>query len=168
MPVGEYSLRLQNGTHRLHYIVVYIFLQTTVLIGITGGFVAPDPNAIYTITKPLNNNKLNITSAIRTDGIPGLQDTLPKSISSEDEHTTALVEELHGILKTIPTESPPGSEDIYGLDTSIAWGSDDLEWVNGGPQGCGGGTSTVHPTPEEKAKFKRAVEIVHELIKKDK
>lgn len=137
------------------------------IIGITGGFAPPDPEAIHTITRPLDRNELLITSAIRTAGNQGLQGAIPKSISSENEHTASLVEELHGILKTIPTEQPPGSEDIYGLDTSIAWGSDDLEWVNGGPQGCGGGTSIVQPTPEEKGKFKRAVEIVHELIKKD-
>ena len=89
-------------------------------------------------------------------------------ISSKDEHTASLVDELHAILKVIPTEYPPGSEDIYGLDTSIAWGSDDLQWMNGGPQGCGGGTSTVQPTQEEKDKFKRAVEIVKELVQKDK
>jgi len=100
--------------------------------------------------------------------VPHLQDALPKKISSKDEHTASLVEELHGILKTIPVESPPGSEDIYGLDTSIAWGSEDLEWINGGPAGCGGGTSFVQPTEKEKAKFKRAVDIVHELVKKDK
>ncbi|KAG6835244.1 hypothetical protein H0H93_003580, partial [Arthromyces matolae] len=63
----------------------------------------------------------------------------------------------------LPTEFPPGSEDIYGLDTSIAWGSEDLEWVNGGPQGCGGGPSEVQATDEQKAKFKRAVDIVQEL-----
>ena len=84
-----------------------------------------------------------------------------------DKHTVSLVEELYGILKTIPTESPRGSQDIYGLDTSIAWFSDDLEWMNGSPQGCDGGISEVQPTEEEKAKFKRAVDIVHELVKKD-
>ena len=39
--------------------------------------------------------------------------------------------------------------------------------MNGGPEGCGGGTSEVQPTPEEKAKFKRAVDIVHEIVGKD-
>jgi hypothetical protein len=63
-------------------------------------------------------------------------------------------------------EDPKGSEDIYGMDTSIAWGSDDLEWYNGGPQGCGGGNSTVKATAKDKAKFKRAVEIVNELVNK--
>ncbi|KAF8964802.1 hypothetical protein BDZ97DRAFT_1659734 [Flammula alnicola] len=147
MPVGEYSLRLQNG--------------------ITGGFAPPTPNAIYTITQPLNSDTLTIASSIRPAGTPSLQDIAPKFISSKIDHTAALVEELYGILKTLPTESPPGSEDIYGLDTSIAWGSDDLQWMNGAPGGCGGGSSTVHPTAEEKAKFKRAVDIVHELVEKD-
>jgi len=148
MPVGEYSLRLQSG--------------------ITGGFAPPVPNAIYTITQPLNKNTLTISSIVRPDGKPDLQEAAPKSISSEDEHTASLVDELYNILKVIPTEYPPGSQDIYGLDTSIAWGSEDLEWINGGPGGCGGGTSTVQPTQEDKVKFKRAVEIVNELVQKEK
>ena len=89
---------------------------------------------------------------------------MPKSISAADAHTAALVNELKDILKSIPTESPPGSEDIYGLDTSIAFGSDSLMWMNGGPSGCGGGTSTVKATAEDKQKFKRAVEIVEQLV----
>ena len=77
-----------------------------------------------------------------------------------------LVDELHNILKTLPTEKPPGSQDIYGMDTSISWGSQDLEWHNGGPAGTTGGISTVQATDEEKVKFKRAVEIVKELATK--
>jgi hypothetical protein len=52
------------------------------------------------------------------------------------------------------------------MDTSIAWGSDDLQWMNGGPQGCGGGKSQKQANDEEKAKFKRAVEIVNHLVGK--
>jgi len=148
MPVnGEYSFRLQKG--------------------IAGGFAPPTPSAIYTFIRPLNKNNLYITSSIRPDGTPALQEAVPKSISSED-HTASLVDELYNILKTLPTESPPGSEDIYGLDTSLFWFNKDLEWMNGGPEGCGGGTSDVQATAEEKAKFKRAVDIVHEIVEKDK
>ncbi|KJA25340.1 hypothetical protein HYPSUDRAFT_85467 [Hypholoma sublateritium FD-334 SS-4] len=143
MPVGEYSLRLQHG--------------------ITGGFAPPTPNAIYTITQPLKSDTLVVTSAIRADGTPSLQDFAPKHISNKNDKVSNLVEELHSILKELPTEQPPGSQDIYGLDTSIAWGSDDLEWMNGSPQGCGGGISEVQATEEQKAKFRRAVDIVTEL-----
>ncbi len=56
-----------------------------------------------------------------------------------------------GSSRRSPRRSPPGSEDIYGLDISIAWGSEDLMWQNGGPSGCGGGTSSVQATDEDKA-----------------
>jgi len=144
MPPAEYFVRLQHG--------------------ITGGFAPPTPDAVYTLTQVGGQPSLAITAAVRHSGTPSLQDAAPKSVTPDDR-TTALVDELHGILASIPTESPPGSEDIYGMDTSIAWGSDDLEWYNGGPQGCGGGTSTVKATEEHKAKFKRAVEIVQQLVK---
>lgn len=63
-------------------------------------------------------------------------------------------------------ESPPGSEDIYGLDISIAWGSEDLMWCNSGPEGCGGNESQVKASEEEKLHFKRAVEIIEQIVNK--
>jgi hypothetical protein len=107
-----------------------------------------------------------VLSSIREPGTPALSDAAPKSISASDSSTTKLVDELESILKGLPTESPPGSEDIYGLDTSIMFGSNNLEWQNGGPQGCGGGFSEVKVTDAQKADFKRAVEIVTELVGK--
>ena len=81
------------------------------------------------------------------------------------EDVDELVEELQSILKTIPTEDPPGSEDIYGFDTSIMWGSDEFEWRNSGAQGCGG-FSEVKASDEDKVKFKRALEIAETLVAK--
>ena len=135
--------------------------------GITGGFAPPTPNAIFTITGTPTTD-LHVTSAVRPDGTPSLEEALPKSLSASEPATVGLLEELYGILKTIPVESPPGSEDIYGLDTSIAFGCDEFMWMNGGPQGCGGGVSAVQATPEDKAKFKRAVEIVEKLVSEAK
>ncbi|KDQ54035.1 hypothetical protein JAAARDRAFT_38626 [Jaapia argillacea MUCL 33604] len=146
MPPSEFSFRLQQG--------------------IAGGFAPPTPNAIYTVTASANKPSLFITSAVRPAGTPSLADAVPKSLAVDAGNTSALVDELHGILKELPTEQPPGSEDIYGLDTAIAWGSDDLEWMNGRPQGCGGGFSEVQPTGQQKEKFKRAVAIVEELVSK--
>lgn len=103
-------------------------------------------------------------SAIRPDGTPSLQDAVPKSLSKFAPGVDGLLGELYTILKSLPTESPPGSEDIYRLNTSIAFGCEDFRWMNGGPSGCGGGTSKVQATEEEKAKFKRAVDIVHKLV----
>ena len=133
--------------------------------GIQGGFAPPTPNFIHTITLPLDNDCLTVTSAVRPHGTPSLQDIAPKFVKVEG--TESLADELLGILKELPTESPPGSEDIYGLDTSIAWGSEELQWMNGAPDGCGGGTSSTQPTEEQKAKFRRAVEIVTTLVEKD-
>jgi len=154
MAPKEFSVRLQEG--------------------ITGGFAPPTPSAIHSITTNVTQPVLNVTSAVRPDGTPQLRDAVPKTLSvSPDsdsnpdvQHTLKLVEELHTILKSIPVEFPPGSQDIYGMDTSIAFQSDDLEWYNGGPSGCGGGTSEVQATDDNKKSFKRAVEIVNELVAK--
>lgn len=83
----------------------------------------------------------------------------------KDQSVDVLVEELQTILKSIPTEDPPGSEDIYGFNTSILWGSDEFVWRNAGPQGCGG-YSNVRVNDEQKAKFKRALDIADALVAK--
>ncbi|CAE6383524.1 unnamed protein product [Rhizoctonia solani] len=135
--------------------------------GITGGFAPPTPNAIHQLTRSNDNpDSLLIQSMVRPGGTPSLQPHPPKELTQLDDPghaSNSLVDELHTILKEIPTEQPPGSEDIYGMDTSIMWASEDLEWMNGGPSGCGRGTSVVQPTDEQKAKFKRAVEIITQL-----
>ncbi|CAE6464768.1 unnamed protein product [Rhizoctonia solani] len=146
MPPQEFLVRVQHG--------------------ITGGFAPPTPNAIHQLTRSGDSpNSLFIQSMVRPDGTPSLQEHPPKEfpIGDPSHGSHSLVDELHAILKDIPTEQPPGIEDIYGLDTSIMWASEDLEWMNGGPSGCGHGTSDVQPTEEQKAKFKRAVEIVTQL-----
>ncbi|CUA69307.1 hypothetical protein RSOLAG22IIIB_08431 [Rhizoctonia solani] len=151
MPPQQFLVRLQHG--------------------ITGGFVPATPNAIHQLTRSSDTpGSLFIESMVRPEGTRDLQPHPPKDLAIGDSShgSNALVEELHSILKTIPTEKPPGSEDIYGLDTSIMWMSDDLEWVNTAPQGCVGGGSEVKPTEEQIAKFKRAVEIVDELTKLEK
>ncbi|KAG6864515.1 hypothetical protein C0991_009002, partial [Blastosporella zonata] len=129
---------------------------------IAGGFAPPIPDAIYTIDKASDTSQLFVQSQIRPDGTPDLQLAPSQSLSAEDHDV--LITKLHNILKDLPTEQPPGSQDIYGLNTSIAWMSDDLEWYNGGPAGCGGGESFVQPTEEQKANFKTAVDIIHAVM----
>ena len=168
MAPNEFFVRLQKGM--MHLLALIRPLRNIGYIGITGGFAPPTPSEIHALTRSTDRpHLLAVDSQYRQDGTPSLQSTNlePKTVSLEgnNEHQ-GLVDELHGILKTLPTEKPAGSQDIYGMDTSIAWGSADLEWYNGGPSGCSGGTSTVQATDEEKAKFKRAVEIVRLLATK--
>ncbi|KAK2688036.1 hypothetical protein QWA68_013305 [Fusarium oxysporum] len=127
----------------------YIRLQK----GIAGGIVPPTPSLIIQIgTGDGDSLQVSIT---RQSG-----DEETKTVAAADND--ALIDELHGILKEIPPTSPPGSEDIYGLDTGITWMSNDLEWTNGDSI-SGQGKSYVQPSPEEKEKFERAVEIIKEI-----
>jgi hypothetical protein len=109
-------------------------------------------------------SSLQVLSQIREPGTPNLSAAAPKSLAAGSGDVSALVDELESILRDLPTEQPPGSEDIYRMDTSIMYGSKTLEWCNGGPQGCGGGTSSVEATDEQRSQFKRAVEIVNKLV----
>jgi len=130
--------------------------------GITGGFAPPTPSAVHSLTRSSNNPGVILVSSLsRADGTPDLAPHPPKELNADAQ--SGLIDELHDILKSIPVEKPPGSQDIYGLDTSIAFLSADLEWYNGGPEGCGEGPSFVQAAPADKEKFKRAVAIIEEL-----
>jgi len=131
--------------------------------GITGGFAPVTPSAVYTIQKANSAPSIVIQSAERPDGTPSLLDSAPKSIQSADTGAEKLVDELEGILKSLPTESPPGSQDIYGLDTSIMFGSDNFVWRNNAAEGCEN-MSETQPTEEQKQQFERAVDIIKELV----
>ncbi|RGP66715.1 hypothetical protein FSPOR_6455 [Fusarium sporotrichioides] len=124
--------------------------------GITGGFAPPTLSLI--ISMQVNGDDLQISINRNTVGDMSEESRTVAIVDHEDT-----IDKLGEILHELPTEDPPGSEDIYGLDTGIAWGSEDLEWWNGGPNGVGGGQSSVQPTPEQKNKFKRAVEIVYKI-----
>jgi hypothetical protein len=133
--------------------------------GITGGFAPPTPTAVHQLALSREQPALvQITSSLRPHGTPTLQDAMPKTLAADA--ADPLVDELHALLKDLPTEQPPGSQDIYGLDTSIMFGMDGFEWCNGGPAGCGGGESMVQVNDAQKKQFKRAVEIVNELVQK--
>ncbi|KAB5590976.1 hypothetical protein CTheo_5592 [Ceratobasidium theobromae] len=133
--------------------------------GIVGGFAPPTPNALHSLERSAGDpTNLFVQSATRPSGSRNLGDSTDKSLPVDDH--AHLVQELHSILQGLPVESPPGSEDIYGMDTSITWMSEGFQWCNGGPQGCGGGGSSVQATDEQKAKFRRAVDIVTELTQK--
>jgi len=121
--------------------------------GITGGFAPPEPEAVKSVTYAPGKNTLQITSSS--------SDSTQRS-AEKDSSVDALVEELQSILRTIPPGDPQGGGDIYGLNTSIMWGSDDFEWSNGFSQGF----SSVQATDEEKARFKRALEITNALVAK--
>jgi hypothetical protein len=127
--------------------------------GIVGGFAPPEPTAFKSVTYTAAKNELQISSS----SLPS-SDLSPITVE-KDGSADELVKELQSILKTLPTEDPPNSEDIYGLNTSIMWGSDEFQWNNGGAQGCGG-TSRVKATEEQKAKFKKALEIADKLVAK--
>jgi hypothetical protein len=88
-------------------------------------------------------------------------DPAPAS-AKKDDSVDELVKELQDILRSIPTGD---GGDIYGMDTGIMWGSDDLVWNNTGSGGCGEG-SDVQATEEHKVKFKRALEIADVLVAK--
>ncbi|KAF4454456.1 hypothetical protein F53441_3083 [Fusarium austroafricanum] len=124
--------------------------------GITGGFAPPTPSLIITVSAD-DGVEMQISKSKPSDGAPEESKTVARA-----DHE-ALVDELYDILRDLPTEDPPGSEDIYKLDTSISWGSDALEWQNGAPQGCDGGESEILPTEEDIQKFKRAIDIVQEI-----
>ncbi|KAM5347945.1 hypothetical protein ACJ41O_007769 [Fusarium nematophilum] len=160
MAPSEFYLRLQKGMSPQFAQPLHTKTNWLCFKGIVGGFAPPTPQVVITVTKQSDSDSISITVGKPTAAGPELQES-QKTLQTADRE--ALIDELYGLLKDLPVPDPPGSEDIYGLDTGITWGSDALEWENTGPEGCDTQTSVVQAGAGEKQKFKRAVEIVYEI-----
>lgn len=88
---------------------------------------------------------------------------LPTKTLSVQAHSEQ-IDQIYNILKGLPVEEPPGSEDIYGLDTGVTWKGAGLEWSNGGPEGCGSDFSNVQVGKEEKDSFQKVVKLILEIL----
>ncbi|KAI8330457.1 hypothetical protein BC941DRAFT_456746 [Chlamydoabsidia padenii] len=122
--------------------------------GITGGFVGPTIKQVVEIRGDDAGASIlhaNLKTSSKSD-----YTTQTGSLAPEQVQT--LTRSLKDALAQLPIETPPGSEDIYGLDTSISFMSDDFQWQNGGPEGCGGGISDVQASPEQKQAFQTLVQ----------
>ncbi len=70
-------------------------------------------------------------------------------------------------LYELPVESPPGCQDIYKMDTSVAVRVGDTFWRNGGPAGCVHGQSKIQPTKAQQETFRSVVELLKKLADKN-
>ncbi|KAH7882885.1 hypothetical protein F5I97DRAFT_1930507 [Phlebopus sp. FC_14] len=129
--------------------------------GITGGFAPPTPTAIHALTRDAESPSFTVTSKIRPLGTPTLQDAGSKSLSVDNYAT--LLEELQGILSTVPPQYP-GVRDLYGLDTSIILDTQASVTATAVPYGSYAAANVELPTEEQKGKFKRAVDIITQEI----
>lgn len=141
------------------------------VVGVTGGFVQPTPDEEHELSyvpsevQSLTEQKITVKSSSKQNH--SLMPEEPKSLSVTDAQS--LLDELFGILKTIPQKNPDPeifNEDYYGMGKSIFWGGDgpQPEWFNSVPQGCDGQRGSAKP--EEKEKFERALAIIKELVSK--
>ncbi|KIM23179.1 hypothetical protein M408DRAFT_332477 [Serendipita vermifera MAFF 305830] len=136
--------------------------------GITGGFAPATPTSVQQITSSLSGSAATIQLQTTTRAkdqaklpdAPTAESVLP---SSSHNKVDELVTELEEIFKKLPREDPPGSKDIYGMDVGIVFGSDAVQWQNGGPAGCGEGFSQTDATDADKKEFTRALEIIDKL-----
>lgn len=151
MAPPESHIRLQKGNYITWMQSNYAWLIA--LTRITGGFAPPTPSSIIGIDAGDGESlQMQITRQFA--------EAETKTIAAANND--ALIDELYGILKEIPMGPPACSEDIYGLDTGIAWMSEDLQWTNS-DNISGQGKSSVQSSSEEKKKFERAVDIIHEI-----
>lgn len=153
MAPSDFFVRLQKGN--------YYFRTVNSTMLITPGIgEAPPPNLSIMFIRE-GDSDLTIRIAIREDGAAEPEERDPKTVAIADHE--AAIDELHSILKRLPTEQPSGIQDIYGLDTGIQWMSADLEWYNRGPGDNGDGQSSLMPTEEQREDFKRAIQVIKEI-----
>ncbi|KAI8070484.1 hypothetical protein BC940DRAFT_271220 [Gongronella butleri] len=121
--------------------------------GITGGFVGPTLKQMVQIQGDDTG-----ASIVHANLKPESKKEYTSQAGSLQADTVqALLTSIKEGLQSLPIEEPIGSEDIYGLDTSIAFFTDDFQWQNGGPEGCSRGVSTKKATDQQKQAFKGLV-----------
>ena len=67
-------------------------------------------------------------------------------------------------LWSLPVEQPTGSQDIYGMDTSLAVRIGKKSWRNGGPEGCVHGQSKVQASDTQRKQFGRILKLTQDLV----
>jgi|ERR1700722_12012424 len=125
---------------------------TYVYPGAHGGFVGATPNEIHTLSTSSETQSFLVRSAFRSNDTSDLEQSATGTV--DIEKNSFLVDELHVILKSLPTDVD------YDGKFSIEWGSDDLTWKNQRREGMKKAAS------EENTKFKRATDIIEDLVRK--
>ncbi|KAI9255727.1 hypothetical protein BDA99DRAFT_517494 [Phascolomyces articulosus] len=140
-----------------HYRMTGSQFQLILREGITGGFAGPTVKKVIEIKGDSSSGATLLHANLQ----PGTKaDYVTQTGSVSTEQLTTLLSTVKEQLQSLPTEDPIGSEDIYGLDTSILFFADGFQWGNGGPEGCTGGESTKQATPEQKQIFATLVELI--------
>lgn len=91
------------------------------------------------ISKKLRNPTIPLKLALCSRKCMGKGNAFlyPFSCFFDSDQVQSLAASLKEALAQLPTEQPPGSEDIYGLDIGISYLSDDFLWQNGkGKKAC--------------------------------
>ncbi|KAJ6513699.1 hypothetical protein C8R47DRAFT_617559 [Mycena vitilis] len=135
----------------------------------TGGFIGIHPITQYIIKQ---GPELEVTvkqNWVKTPVPTGTFRDVKTDHLTPDDTTNALIDELYGILQTLPNPRPKEGDmsvDPYGKQTSIVWKSDDLDWSNNDSGACDP-KKTVDVTDDDKKNFVHAVRIVAKLVGKE-
>ncbi len=130
--------------------------------GIVGGFVpAHVRGRMVVVPRDDKFDLLVMKQPQRNDEVTYQKGTL--TAEQFDELLAAL--DKAGVWK-LPVESPPGCQDIYKKDTSIAIRGGDKFWRNGGPAGCVHGVSKIQPDKKQLETFGETVGLLKKLAEK--
>ncbi|KAL1936088.1 hypothetical protein VTP01DRAFT_222 [Rhizomucor pusillus] len=136
--------------------------QLIVREGIAGGFVGPTVKQVVEIRGDGGSGATILYADLKPDS---KNDYFTQTGVVSTEQIATLFSTVKEQLQQLPTEEPVGSQDIYGLDTSIMFYTNDFQWRNGGPEGCTGGESSRQPTPEQKQIFAALVDQIRSFGK---
>ncbi|KAJ3115267.1 hypothetical protein HK098_007005 [Nowakowskiella sp. JEL0407] len=125
-------------------------IRITLAAGVTGGFREPEPSLQVALVIK-KDKSVKLTSHVKVNKNYVSTQSVPDFSSLE---VSAFASDVISIFKNLPTESPPGSSDIYGFDISINIDSPDLRWENRPNSGCVASESSVKPSESQKQQFK--------------
>ncbi|CEP18138.1 hypothetical protein [Parasitella parasitica] len=146
-----------SGEELIDHITNMSGFQVVLREGIVqGGFAGPTFNQVVEINGDANGAMIS-QSTLKPES---KNDYHTKSGATSSEDLSKDLEWLKEKLENLPTEKPTGSQDIYGLKTSLLF-------VSVCPEGCSEGSSEggseVQPSPDQKKSFKEVVDKIKNL-----
>jgi len=127
--------------------------------GIVGGFV-PAHVRLQVIIVPQGDKH---TIVVKKHADRRAKPTYLAGTLTKEQYADLFAElDKQGLWK-LPTEQPPGSQDVYRRDTSISARQGAKSWRNGGPAGCVHGQSKVKPTKKQIEQFTAIVVAIKKL-----
>jgi hypothetical protein len=129
--------------------------------GVVGGFMPAVPRKQILIE--IEGGQVHIEKHVKSNAANAVDGYVQTKSTVEAQQVQATVDHCISTLKSLPLESPAGSQDVYKQDVSIFVETDGFTWANVPNQGCDIQESSVQPSSAQIEHFKQIIQKITQL-----